>query len=366
MQNAVLTYWCEGEAPKFFDLKGGAAVLSYAGGELTIMPAPDESGTLSGGVNDANGVVGNIYYADDICSIRIYGAQEPVVFERFQQIPASAGNPITAWPREPNSRPTGSPPIILSGEHILENGDTLWIGKFAIRFIQNSRYLQYLPAPFHTQNDGLDMTPYFTGRFLNVFESLLDPIALMLAQIEYYFSPQTAPESILPYLASWFDLDMPVSLPVARQRAVLKQAVEINRWRSTRDGLSMHIRAASGIEPEISEWYASSDHGPIPIGAKWYASFDEIPKASAGELPDWMRQRGSIKAPDGAEMGCFSILLRLASNESEENRSIEHLIHIVDTIARMHRPVHSAYEIWVQTPTAERPIRKVPRAGDQP
>lgn len=338
MQNAVLTHWREGGLPNIVELPTGTAALSLVRTGIDVSPEPPETGAH----------VADVRYEDDICVVKLHGAYEPVLLDRFQHTPTVAGSLIGSLSREPNSRPTGIPPIKQPTELVLESGDTLWIDMFGIRFIQNSRYLQYLPAPYQMQKAALDLAPHFTGRFLNIFEGMLDPLALMLAQIERYFSPQTAPASILPYLASWFDLDIPVSLSTAEQRAVLKNAVEINRWRSTRKGLTLHIEASTGLKPEITEWYAARDGTPIPI---------------AGELPPWMRRRGSLSTPRCAEMGCFSILLP-AFEAAQTARPIEQLLEIVDLVARMHRPVHSAYEIWVQPNRAAPPIRHIPSARD--
>ena len=72
----------------------------------------------------------------------------------------------------------------------------------------------------------------FSGRFLMIFELLLDPIAQMIAQVDQYFSPDTAPASLLPYQLSWFGLLPDERLSLEQQRALLRNALEIDRWRS--------------------------------------------------------------------------------------------------------------------------------------
>ncbi len=61
-----------------------------------------------------------------------------------------------------------------------------------------SSYLEYLPA-IYSQGD-------FMGRFLMIFESILGPMEGVIDNISHYFDAGTAPEELLPWLASWVNL----------------------------------------------------------------------------------------------------------------------------------------------------------------
>lgn len=110
---------------------------------------------------------------------------------------------------------------------------------------QTSSYLQYLPAPFHEDP--------FIGRFLMIFESLLDPIERSIDHVHLFFDPRVTPETLLPWLASWVDLVLNENWPIERRRELVSRASELYKWRGTRRGLSEYIRIYTGIEPIIVE-----------------------------------------------------------------------------------------------------------------
>jgi phage tail-like protein len=108
-----------------------------------------------------------------------------------------------------------------------------------------SSYLQYLPA-FYREDD-------FTGRFLNIFETILKPIEGVIDNLAFYFDPGTTPQSFLHWLASWVGLVMDERWPEARRRQLIKSVVELYRWRGTKRGLSEYLRIYTGIVPQITE-----------------------------------------------------------------------------------------------------------------
>lgn len=108
-----------------------------------------------------------------------------------------------------------------------------------------SSYLAYLPAIY-----GDDP---FVGRFLRVFETVLEPIERMVGTLDHYFDPSVAPADLLPWLASWLGLVLDERWPLERRRALVKGATDLYRWRGTRRGLSEFIRLYTGFTPEIVE-----------------------------------------------------------------------------------------------------------------
>jgi phage tail-like protein len=323
MQDAVLSYWWAGGQPKIVNLQPGTT-------SITLLPSDDSRpGTRAAAQPPAGARLGfgvpatspgthiaDVTYVDGKCTITLHTVRETVEIERAE---AHGAEPHTLA-------------IVKPSVQMLENGDTLRIGIFSFRFIQTSRYLAYLPPPFHAEPRDPSVSPRFTGRFLMSFERMLDPLAMLLGQIDAYFSPHTAPASLLPYIASWFDLEMFAPLTPEEQRGMLRHALEINHWRSTPYGLMRHIQACTGIMPEIAEWYTAPDGTPMPL---------------ANQLPTWLsHQRVQASPPPNARAGCFSILLPVTLEQPRSGLPAPRLVEIVDAIARLHRPVHSAYEIW--------------------
>jgi phage tail-like protein len=109
-----------------------------------------------------------------------------------------------------------------------------------------SHLLEYLPATF--RDDPL------MGRFLLIFESILDPIENTVDNLALYFDPRLTPESLLPWLASWIDLTLDPSWPLERRRELVQNAADLYRWRGTKHGLSEYMRSYTGAPPVILEF----------------------------------------------------------------------------------------------------------------
>ena len=111
--------------------------------------------------------------------------------------------------------------------------------------IAESAYIRYLPGIYHQD--------LFLRRFLMIFESVLRPIEEMVDILPAYTEPEHTPDDFLPWLAQWVATALDSSWPLARQRALIANSVEIYRWRGTSYGLKLHIRTYTGIEPLIQE-----------------------------------------------------------------------------------------------------------------
>jgi phage tail-like protein len=106
-----------------------------------------------------------------------------------------------------------------------------------------SRYLRDLPVVYQTNE--------FMGRFLQIFESIWEPLEQRQDHVDMYFDPRTCPAEFLPWLASWLDLSIDAEWPEPRKRAILSEAFDLYRWRGTRYGLSRIIELSTGLTPEI-------------------------------------------------------------------------------------------------------------------
>jgi phage tail-like protein len=111
---------------------------------------------------------------------------------------------------------------------------------------QRSRgYLQYLPTIFQ-END-------FLGRYLQIFETIWEPLEQRQDHISMYFDPRTCPAALLPWFASWFGLSLNPHWPETHRRAMLFETIALYRWRGTKYGLSRMIEVCTGLKPEITE-----------------------------------------------------------------------------------------------------------------
>lgn len=102
-----------------------------------------------------------------------------------------------------------------------------------------SLYLDFLPDIYRNVD--------FVGRFLKIFETAFEPTVDVLDHLWAYLDPLTAPRSMLPFLAHWVGWSFQGPLSLAQQRALIRYAAEIYRWRGTRRGLRFYLHLASGL-----------------------------------------------------------------------------------------------------------------------
>ena len=119
-----------------------------------------------------------------------------------------------------------------------------------------------LPAVFsRTAREG---NPLYT--ILGIMEMLHEPSEQVLENLDSYFDPYRAPDSFVPYLAGWVDLDglleydpaeverrapPPFPTGVGRLRELIAEASFLSKWRGTARGLLRFLQIATGM-PDIS------------------------------------------------------------------------------------------------------------------
>lgn len=113
------------------------------------------------------------------------------------------------------------------------------IETFKIYVRPSSLYLDFLPDTYREVD--------FVGRMLKIFEETLEPDVQILNTLWAYLDPMLAPETMLPFLAHWVGWETEFSLDVERQRYLIKQAMQIYRWRGTRRGLRFYIHLFTGL-----------------------------------------------------------------------------------------------------------------------
>jgi phage tail-like protein len=182
---------------------------------------------------------------------------------------------------------------------------------------QRSRLLQYLPGIF---SEGEESS--FIGRYLLIFETILDSVDITISQLPAYFAADTAPEEFLPWLASWLGIVIDEGWPVGRRRAVLANAMELHRWRGTIRGLSEHLLLYTGIKPEIIEGGSG---------------FKLDPKSKLGH---------QIMLGGGDRSNHFSVVLHTTEPDTLDRARLRAVIEV-------HRPAHATYGLFVLSPEDE-------------
>lgn len=102
-----------------------------------------------------------------------------------------------------------------------------------------TRYLDFLPQIYREID--------FVGRFLQIFEATFEPDVQILANLWAYLDPLTAPKGMLDFLAYWVGWRMQPYVSLERQRYLIRNALEIYRWRGTRRGLRLHLHLATNL-----------------------------------------------------------------------------------------------------------------------
>lgn len=106
----------------------------------------------------------------------------------------------------------------------------------------SQRLINFLPGIYHTD---------FMSRFLGMFEGILTPIEWNVDNFDLFLDPGTAPESFLPWLASWFALTTDPTWTESQRRLLLKDAHAIFARRGTRWALGRVLEIYTGQPPEI-------------------------------------------------------------------------------------------------------------------
>lgn len=104
---------------------------------------------------------------------------------------------------------------------------------FSLHLRPHSLYLDFLPDVYREID--------FMGRFLSLFEQAFEPIGQALDVMWAYLDPLTAPEAMLPFLASWVAWPTDARWSSDRQRRLIRHALEIYQWRGTRRGLQLFL-----------------------------------------------------------------------------------------------------------------------------
>jgi len=164
-------------------------------------------------------------------------------------------------------------------------------------------------------------SPFFE-RFLLGFEDALKPLQRTLDRMDSLFSPYSTPPEFLLWLGAWVCLPLDENWSEMQRRRLIREAVELWRWRGTKRGLARYIEIYAGVKPEIHD---------VPVRGMRLGPDTKMgkPDTKLGDVPP------------------HTFVVSIASPEPEKIN--EQILH--DIIA-WEKPAHTAYSLRVLGRTA--------------
>jgi len=188
------------------------------------------------------------------------------------------------------------------------------------------RYIKYLPGIYHKDE--------LMKRFLMLFESMWAPLEEQIDNIPYYFDPKTAPLDMLPWLASWADLELDDRWPEKQKRELVRASSKLHKKRGTRAALKQYIETYTGVTPEITEHRARNFQlGPEAVlGAGVALGTDNMPHSFTVSL--------TVPAFEGDDPE------EVERKEAERRRTIQGIIEA-------EKPAHTFYRLQLEVVSAD-------------
>jgi phage tail-like protein len=122
-----------------------------------------------------------------------------------------------------------------------------------------SDFESHLPAMYADEMNAMqaaatedEPTPFFR-RYLRGFDDASAPMRETLDNLHRFFDAFEAPPDFLPWLATWVGIVLDENWPEMKRRRLIREAVELYRWRGTRRGLSRYLEIYAGVRPEIND-----------------------------------------------------------------------------------------------------------------
>lgn len=191
---------------------------------------------------------------------------------------------------------------------------------FNIYVRPHSLYLDFLPALYREVD--------FIGRFLKIFEQAFEPAVQSLDVLWAHLDPLTAPQGLLPFLAHWVAWPVDPRWTVQKQRRLIRQAMEIYRWRGTRRGLRYYLHLYTDLPLDEEVLNETEKHIGIEevFGNGFVLSTTRI---------------GEDAIVGGGRPFHFSITLRPDSGMQIDERLIRHIIE-------QEKPAFCTYELYIE------------------
>jgi phage tail-like protein len=208
---------------------------------------------------------------------------------------------------------------VNESENESSNSELLDAIAFRLIIRPTSRYLPLLPQVFRE----IDLV----GRFLQVIEQAFDPAVQTFNSLWAHLDPATAPEAMLPFLAHWMGWHLQPYLSLDQQRRLIRNALEIYRWRGTRRGLRLYLHLATGLA--LNEDLPGESDKQIGITESFHQGF-VLNQAAIGEHT----------ILGGGRPFHFSVHLR-----PEADQTIDEAL--VQTVIEQEKPAFSTYELFI-------------------
>ena len=92
-------------------------------------------------------------------------------------------------------------------------------------YVSRKSFLDYLPSAYRATGPGTDSD--FLRNFLWIFQHITDSLNRTIDRVHRQFSPFSADESFLPWLAQWVGVSLDQDWPVEKKRAMVRAAAEL-------------------------------------------------------------------------------------------------------------------------------------------
>jgi phage tail-like protein len=181
---------------------------------------------------------------------------------------------------------------------------------------------QYLPSIYRED----EQSASFLDRFLANFEGMYTSLEDKIAAVQVLFDVRSAPKEALAWLAQWFGIVFDPAWDEAKQRLLIRHAMEFFQYRGTTHGLRMALHLA--LDPRVDDHMfelpsaCASRRDSIRIVEKY------LTRRSAGvifgDTSDLVGpRRGALTARWHPKQGTTNLKTRYV--EFQTSRSVEHL-----------------------------------------
>jgi phage tail-like protein len=109
--------------------------------------------------------------------------------------------------------------------------------------------LDFLPSVYRETPDAED----FTARFLSLFDASIGDVDRTVERYPALLDPQGVPDTVLPWLGTFFDVTFDPAWDAVRRRRILAAIPQLYRWRGTTDGLRQAVQVVFDVDPVIEE-----------------------------------------------------------------------------------------------------------------
>ncbi len=183
-----------------------------------------------------------------------------------------------------------------------------------------SLYLNFLPDLYREVD--------FIGRLLKIFEQAFEPAVQALDVFWAYLDPLTTSKALLPFLAHWVAWPVDPRWSHEKQRRLIRQAMEIYRWRGTRRGLRLYLHLYTDLPLDED----------IPQEADKHIRIEEI-FADGFVLNSTNIGHDSIIG--GVRPYHFIVTLRPDSGVQVDERLVRHIIE-------QEKPAFCTFELYIE------------------